>query len=205
MKYKIVTNKNQLHRPCSPVATVEEGMEIANKLIETLDELKYGIGLSANQIGIQKTVSVIRLKDEPHLILINPQIIERSDERVIFAEGCLSLPGKISNTLRSVKIVVSTLNHANPLPFSADTLPVTNATIDSDKGLLKAVCIQHEIDHLNGRLMIDDGIRIILPPKRVEVKHGRNDKVMISKGDDTKYIKYKHALELVETDGWKLL
>jgi peptide deformylase len=206
MKFKIVTNKDQLHRPTSPVSSVEEGTEIANKLIEALDEIKYGIGLSANQIGIQKSVSIIRIKkDEPPLILMNPQITEYSPEKVIYLEGCLSIPGKAVTTFRSAKIVVTTLNHANPLPFGADVMPVTKDSINTDDGLVKAVCVQHEIDHLNGRLMIDPGIRIIRPAQIAQVKHGRNDKVMISKGEDTKYLKYKHALELVQNEGWKIL
>jgi peptide deformylase len=206
MKYKIVTNKDYLHRPTTPVTTVEEGMAIAAQLIEALNEIKFGIGLSANQIGISKSVSIIKIKkDEEPLILINPQITERSPEKVIYLEGCLSIPGKTTSTIRSSKIVVSTLNHANPIPFGADVIPVTRDSVSTDEGLLKAVCVQHEIDHLYGRLMIDNGIRVILPPKKAEVKHGRNDKVMISKGTDTKYLKYKHALEFVEKEGWTIL
>lgn len=205
MKYKLVTNKDQLHKPTTPVATVEEGLEIAKTLIEILDETKVGIGLSANQVGIQKSVSVIRLKDEEPVILINPKIIEYSPEKIIYLEGCLSIPGKSVTTLRSTKVIVTTLNHANPLPFAGDVLPVTKDSINTDKGLLKAVVVQHEIDHLNGRLMIDEGVRIKLPPKKAAVKHGRNDKVMITKGDETKYIKYKHALPFIEKEGWTLL
>jgi len=206
MKYKIVTNKDHLHRPTTPVQTVEEGMEIANKLIEALGEIKFGIGLSANQIGIPKSVSIIRAKkDEPPIILINPSVVERGPEKVIYTEGCLSLPGKRSSTMRSTKVVVNTLNHANPIPFAADISPVTNESVGSDVGLLETVCVQHEIDHLCGRLMIDDGIRVILPPKKAGTKYGRNDKVMIGRGEDTKYLKYKHALEFIEKEGWKLL
>lgn len=206
MKYKIVKNKDQLHKPTVPVATVEEGTEIANKLIEALEGFGGGIGLSANQIGIPKSVSIVRINktDEP-LILMNPKITERSPDKVVYGEGCLSLPGKGVLTLRSSKVVVTTLNHANPLPFSADTLPVTEKSIGVDTGLLKAICVQHEIDHLNGRLIIDKGIRVILPAKKAAVKHGRNEKVMIGKGDDTKYIKYKLALPFIEKEGWKLL
>jgi peptide deformylase len=202
---KIVTNKDQLHRPTKPVSTLEEGIEIANQLITVLGSMKFGIGLSANQIGIPKSVSIVRLENEEPLILINPTVIEYSPEKVIYKEGCLSIPGKAVTTMRSSKIIVGTLNHANPLPFGADVNPVTNSSINTDKGLLKAICVQHEIDHLNGRLMIDDGIRVIIPPTKAGVKHGRNDKVMIQKDEETKYIKYKQALSLVQNEGWKLL
>lgn len=206
MKFKIVTNKDYLHRPTTPVETVEEGMEIAQKLIEVLSDTKHGIGLSANQIGIDKSVSVVKLKDDAEpLILINPKIVEYSDEKVIYNEGCLSIPGKVISTLRAVSVTVSTLNHANPLPFSADTVPVTRESIATDVGLLRAICVQHEVDHLNGRLILDQGTRVILPPKKAAIKFGRNDKVMIGKDVETKYLKYKHALELIENEGWKLL
>jgi peptide deformylase len=202
---KIVTNKDQLHKITTPVSSVEEGMEIANKLLTVLESFEFGIGLSANQIGIPKSVSIVRLQNETPLILINPKIIEYSPEKVIYKEGCLSIPGKSVTTLRSAKIIVETLNHANPLPFGANIFPVTRESIGTDNGLLKAICIQHEVDHVNGRLMIDDGIRMILPPMKAGIKHGRNDKVMIQKGDETKYIKYKQAEIFIKKEGWKLL
>lgn len=205
MSYKIIKDKNFLRKPTTPVASVEEGQEIANKLIETLESLPQGgVGLSANQIGISKSVSVVRArKDGPPLVLMNPVITEASNEKVIYLEGCLSLPGKSGNTLRNMKVTVATLNHANPLPFGPDTEPPTKDSVYEDYGILECVCVQHEIDHLNGRLITDDGIRFSKPVEK-KVKHGRNDKVMVEKNGDTQYIKYKKALELVQ-EGWKIL
>lgn len=204
MSYKIVKNKDYLHKKTEPVSSVEEGQEIANKLLEALDECKVGIGLSANQIGIQKSVSVVRVrKDKPPIVLMNPTITDYSKEKIIYLEGCLSLPGKQVHTIRSPKITVSTLNHANPIPFGPDTEPITGDTLGNDYGVLEAVCVQHEIDHLNGILMVDDGIRFVKPVVK-KVKHGRNDKVVVEKNGETQYIKYKKALELVE-QGWKII
>ena len=204
MSYKIIKNKDFLHKKTEPVSSIEEGQEIANKLIEVLNGLGGGIGLSANQIGISKSVSIVRArKDRPPIVLMNPVITETSKEKIIYVEGCLSLPGKTTNTMRNMKVTVSTLNHANPLPFGPDTEPPTEKSVLEDVGVLESICVQHEIDHLNGKLMTDDGVQFI---KKVEnkVKHGRNDKVVVEKNGETQYIKYKKALELVE-QGWKIL
>jgi peptide deformylase len=204
MSYKIVKNKDYLHKKTEPVATIEEGEAIAKQLIEALDELSNGLGLSANQIGINKSVSVVRArKDAQPIILMNPTIVEASKEKLIFTEGCLSLPGKLVNTIRSLKVTVSTLNHANPLPFGPDTTPVTQESVRSDYGLLEAICVQHEIDHTNGILMTDDGVKFVQKVEKM-VKHGRNDKVVVEKDGETQYIKYKKALELIE-QGWKII
>lgn len=204
MIYKIIKDKEFLRKPTSPVNSIEEGQQIANKLIEALDFHKVGIGLSANQIGISKSVSIVRArKDQPPIILMNPVITDKSDEKIIYIEGCLSIPGKSGSTIRNMKVTVNTLNHANSLPFGPDNEPVTKDSIYSDYGVLESVCIQHEIDHLNGKLITDDGVRFV---KNIEkkIKHGRNDKVVIEKNGETQYIKYKKAMEFVE-QGWKIL
>lgn len=204
MSYKIVKNKDYLHKKTEPVATIEEGNDIAKKLIEALADLSNGIGLSANQIGISKSVSIVKVrKDSEPIILMNPTIIDASKEKLIFTEGCLSIPGKLTNTVRSLKVTIATLNHANPLPFGPEVEPVTQESVRSDYGILEAVCVQHEIDHLNGVLMTDDGVKFVKPIEK-KVKHGRNDKVVVEKNGDTQYIKYKKALELVEK-GWKII
>ena len=204
MKYKIIRDKEYLRKKTTPVSSVEEGQEIANKLIEALDELSNGIGLSAIQIGIPKAVSIIRArKDSNPVVLMNPIVVDSSKEKLIFTEGCLSIPGKLSNTVRSLKVTISTLNHANPLPFGPDTDPVTQESARSDFGLLECVCVQHEIDHCNGVLMVDDGVRYIQKVEKA-IKHGRNDKVVVEKNGETQYIKYKKALDLVK-EGWKII
>ena len=204
MKYKIVRNKDYLHRKTEPVATLEEGEQIAKQLLEALDEIKVGIGMSAIQIGIPKSVSVVRVKkDKPPIILINPVITDFSKEKIVYTEGCLSLPGKVINTLRNLKVTVTTMNHANPIPFGPDVEPITQESVPTDYGLLESICVQHEIDHTNGVIITDSGVRFVQEAKKT-IKHGRNDKVMVEKNGETQYIKYKKALELV-SDGWKIL
>ena len=192
MKYKIVRDKDYLHKQTTPVSSIEEGNEIAQVLIKFLSDLKYGIGLSANQLGIPKSVSIINVRpDVPPTIIMNPAIIERSKEFVIYQEGCLSIPGKVVSTIRSRKVTVSTLNHANPLSFGPDITEDSANKLDVDYGLLESVCVQHEIGHLYGKLIIDEGIRFIPPAQKAKIKHGRNDKVLLVKGAESKYIKYK--------------
>lgn len=204
MSQKIVRDKAFLHRPCSPVDSIQEGEAIAAKLFSTLNEYPFGIGLSANQIGILKRVSIIVVPESEPLILINPEITELSPEKVYYNEGCLSLPGKIVPTVRHLRVSISTLNHANVLTFGPDVDPVTSESIPTDYGLLKSVCIQHEIGHLNGQLITDDDVRV----KQIAtttVKYGRNEKVVIEKDGETRYLKYKVALPMIENDGWRLI
>ena len=79
----IITEVSKLQTICESVSSVEEGEEIGAQLLKELAESKNGIGLAANQIGINKRVCVINVK-EP-LVLINPRIVERSKEEFIFA------------------------------------------------------------------------------------------------------------------------
>lgn len=205
MSNKIVRDKNYLHKKTSPVETIQEGEEIANKLLAVLQNYPYGIGLSANQIGIPKSVSVVRIPDQDPLILMNPEVVGVSSESIVYREGCLSIPGKLFWTRRSLSVKVSTLNHANVLEFGPDVVPPTKESVEKDYGLLKSVCIQHEIDHLNGKLITDEGLRVIPESAKAGVKYGRNDKVVIEKDGQTQFLKYKKALELIQNDGWKLI
>ena len=188
----IVKDIKELNQPCEPCSSVEEGEEIATKLLNYLNESKTGIGLAANQIGINKRVCVINVK-EP-LVLINPEIIERSEEEFIFPEGCLSFPNKKVRTKRNVSIKVKADNHESTLSFSADSKEMNDA--------FECVCVQHEIDHLDGITMFDREFKQV-PIKREVKKIGRNEKVMITKGSESKTLKYKKAEPLLE-DGWVL-
>ncbi|MGH7051885.1 MAG: peptide deformylase [Acetobacteraceae bacterium] len=104
-----------------------------------------GIGLAAPQVGIGLAVTVIDLmpdeKPRP-LVLINPKVILASSELTTREEGCLSLPGQYAEVSRAARVSVGYLD-----------LDGNEHRIDAD-GLL-AVCLQHEIDHLNGVLFID--------------------------------------------------
>tara|TARA_B100000029_G_scaffold388067_1_gene384137 strand:- start:763 stop:1341 length:579 start_codon:yes stop_codon:yes gene_type:complete len=189
----IIKDKNKLKEKCSPT-TIKEGEEIAVRLLHELrTSEESGIGLAANQIGINKRVCVINVK-EP-LILINPEIIERSEKEFIFPEGCLSFPNKKVRTKRNVSIKVKADNHKGVLSFSADSKEINDA--------FECVCVQHEIDHLDGITMFDREFKQI-PIKRESKKIGRNEKVLIACGVESKTIKYKKALPLLEK-GWTLV
>ena len=208
MHKSITRDKTFLRRPTTPVASIEEGEEIASKLLKVIHELQTDhrirvVGLSANQIGISKRVSVIVGKNGRVWKLINPIIETKSDEMIKYLEGCMSLPGKTSVTLRHQKVSVRTDNYANVLVFGPDVEPITKESVNSDEGLLECISVQHEIDHLDGKLMTDVGVRV-MEDKSSSPKYGRNDKVIVEKDGQTQYIKYKKALELVQ-DGWKIL
>ena len=188
----IITEETKLKVLCEEVKTIKEGEEIGAQLLKELAESKNGIGLAANQIGINKRVCVVNVK-EP-LILINPKIVERSAEEFIFPEGCLSFPNKHVKTKRNVSVTVEADNHNGKLVFTADSKDFKDA--------FECACVQHEIDHLDGITMFDREFKQE-PIKREGKKIGRNDKVTISKGSESKTIKYKKAEPLL-SDGWEL-
>jgi peptide deformylase len=213
MTYKIIKDKKYLSIPTKRVETVDEGYDIAEKLKTVANQVyrfgvnQTGLGLSANQIGINKRVSIIFCENEDPITLINPEIVEATTEKLIFYEGCLSLPTKncFTITIRHRGVKVSADNFVNTLEFcpvaiiSEDEYRQGRQLSIKDDGLLKCIAVQHEIGHLDGKLITDSGIRFIpVPPKQIKI--GRNDKVVIThkKTGETKYIKYKHALELLE-------
>ena len=187
----IIKEIDELKTKCETVS-VEEGEEIASKLFNELTAAGNGIGLAANQIGINKRVCIINVK-EP-LVLINPEIIERSEEEFVFPEGCLSFPNNKIRTKRNVSIKVKADNHEETLSFSAESKEINDA--------FECACVQHEIDHLDGITMFDREFKQV-PIKREGKKIGRNDKVTITKGSESKVLKYKKAEPLLE-DGWAL-
>ena len=190
----IVEDKEKLQQKCELVS-LKEGEEIAVRLLHELRQSENGIGLAANQIGINKRVCVINVK-EP-LVLINPKIVEKSKEQFVFPEGCLSFPNDKIKTLRYESIVVEADNHDSKLSFSANSKDINNA--------FECVCVQHEIDHLDGITMFDREfkaeplVRGVNAPKKI----GRNEKVTITKGKESKVLKYKKAEPMLE-DGWTL-
>ena len=190
----IVQDRKELEIKCSPVS-VKEGEEIGVRLLHELRESENGIGLAANQIGINKRVCVINVK-EP-LVLINPKIVEKSKEQFVFAEGCLSFPDSKLRTIRHQDIIVEADNHEGKLSFSANSKDINDA--------FECVCVQHEIDHLDGITMFDREFKQepIVKGKNAPLKIGRNEKVTITKGSESKVLKYKKVQPMLE-DGWTL-
>jgi peptide deformylase len=195
-KNKIVKDLKTLTIPTEKVKTVKEGEIIAATCFEYLTKHTNGIGLAANQIGINKRVAVVNVTSPVYLI--NPEIIEVGNE-IIFQEGCLSVKSKKNiKTKRYDRIVIKCDNYKDNMIFEAEN--------DSDMdGLLECMCVQHEIDHLDGKTILDRK-HINEPIKRgvnAPVKIGRNQKVVISNGSETKTIKFKKAGQLLG-DGWNL-
>ena len=188
----IITEETKLRLMCEEVKTIKEGEEIGAQLLKELTESENGIGLAANQIGINKRVCVVNVK-EP-LILINPRIVERSEETFVFPEGCLSFPNKHIRTTRFVEVKVETDNHEGKLSFSAESENINNA--------FECACVQHEIDHLDGITMFDRAM--IAQPHRALKTPGRNEKVTITDGKETKELKWKKAQPLVESGDWEM-
>tara|TARA_R100001129_G_scaffold51379_1_gene35509 strand:- start:488 stop:1081 length:594 start_codon:yes stop_codon:yes gene_type:complete len=194
----IITDKDKLTEKCIDCESIEEGEEIAVKLLDELKESKGGIGLAANQIGINKRVCVVNVK-EP-IVLINPTIKNISSEMFAFMEGCLSFPGDAVRTMRYKEIEVKAENHKKVLKFK---VPKDKNSKDFLLTSYEVACVQHEIDHLDGITMFEREYKQ-QPYKRQINKIGRNDKVVIKKGKETQTIKYKKFDKLSE-DGWSLV
>lgn len=134
----------RLHKVAKPVAAVDARIK---QLVSDMAQTMYdapGIGLAASQVDIHERVVVIDLSDEMNelLVLINPEIVWASDEIQTYEEGCLSVPGVYDEVKRAAEIKVQFLD------LNGDA-----QSMDAD-GLL-SVCIQHEIDHLNGKVFVE--------------------------------------------------
>ncbi|MCU7813867.1 MAG: peptide deformylase [Candidatus Thiodiazotropha sp. (ex Rostrolucina anterorostrata)] len=133
----------RLRNKAKPVAQVDVSIR---RLIDDMLETMYqapGIGLAATQVNVAKRVVVIDLseeKDQP-LCLINPEILEKDGEEQM-EEGCLSVPGVYETVKRA--------NHIRLRALGREGIPFEMEADD-----LLAVCIQHELDHLEGKLLVD--------------------------------------------------
>ena len=162
---KKVINCNQNNNPLinkkAKEVSVEEGLVIAEELFQILNKRGDGIGLAANQVGIDAQVAIVNVI-EPR-ILINPKIIEKHNE-IPFYEGCLSYPGKGVHTKRYRDVIISTEQSESDWYFSGAQAPKDSKgswekeqskNEDAQLRTLESVCIQHEIDHLNGVVCMD--------------------------------------------------
>ena len=198
---KIVTDKIKLSKVVTDLPKNKTEEDVISAALFTALEKEKGFGLSANQIGVDKRMCVINIK-EP-MILVNPKIVKRSEEAVQYIESCLSLPKtmrKPKNTVRSISITVETDNLGTVEfgPDEKDKIGTEGHNYFADEGLLECVVAQHEIDHLDG-ILITDQIRAYNIQRVSEKKYGRNEKVMVkSPKGDTDFMKYKKAVPLLE-------
>jgi peptide deformylase len=196
---RLIKNPNKLRKPLEPKPMTQEQIDEVSTIL--LQELKRhgGIGLSANQIGLDVRACVINVK-EP-LVLINPKVTEVSKETVAYVEQCLSLDKTMRKPTKTVRHKSFTIECDNlgTVIFSPDQKEEWKDSNEffSDEGLLECVCAQHEIDHLNG-VLITDSIRRYTTTVTSTKKYGRNDKVMVKLANgDTEFMKYKKAQPLL--------
>jgi peptide deformylase len=134
---------SRLHKKAVPVKAVDDRIR---RLVADMAETMYaapGIGLAANQVDVQLRVVVIDASDDKSGLraFINPEILQREGEQVC-EEGCLSVPGVYEKVARSAWVRVRALNEKGEA-FELEA-----------EGLL-AVCVQHEIDHLDGKVFVE--------------------------------------------------
>lgn len=159
----------RLHRVAQPVAAVDERIRrLVDDMIETMYAAE-GVGLAATQVDVHERVIVMdtsEQRDRP-LVLINPEITWRSETMVMAEEGCLSVPQTYDRVERHERVKVRALDREGQ-PFEVDA-----------EGL-SAVCVQHEIDHLVGKVFVEylsllkrDRIRTRMLKKQREEQRGR--------------------------------
>ena len=145
----------RLHKVAKPVAQVDERIQtLVKDMLETMYDAQ-GIGLAATQIDVHERVIVIDVsekRNEP-MALINPEILWASEEKQLGEEGCLSVPGIYDGVERSIAVKVKALDENG-----------NSREIDAE-GML-AICIQHEMDHLLGKVFVE----YLSPLKRNRIK-----------------------------------
>ncbi len=131
-----------LTEKCSDIKEFDEALKmLSDAMIDTLEEAD-GVGLAGPQVGVSKKIFVVHIRGEEPIVFINPSIISTSIETGVYEEGCLSIPGVYHDVVRPLRVTVQAQD-VKGKPF----------TIEAD-GLLARV-IQHENDHLYGKLYID--------------------------------------------------
>ena len=134
----------RLHKVASPVAVVDERIR---RLVDDMLETMYaaeGVGLAATQVDVHERVIVIdtsESRDQP-IVLINPELVETSEEIAISEEGCLSVPEIYDKVARHARVKVRALDRSGE-------------SRDLDAEGLLAVAVQHEMDHLLGKVFVE--------------------------------------------------
>lgn len=134
----------RLHTVAAPVAEVDDAVrQLADDMLQTMYEAE-GVGLAATQVDVHRRVIVMDTsedRDDP-LVLINPEIVWASEDMVVGQEGCLSVPTVYDDVRRHARVRVRALGRdGQPYEFEAEGL--------------KAVCVQHEMDHLRGKVFVE--------------------------------------------------
>lgn len=138
-----------------PVAQIDDRIrQLVDDMLETMYAAE-GVGLAASQVDVHERVIVIDTSDSrtEHLVLINPEVLSASGELVMGDEGCLSVPNVYDKVLRPAEVRVRALDRGG-------------ATVEFDAEGLLAKCVQHEMDHLMGKVFID----YLSPLKRTRIR-----------------------------------
>jgi peptide deformylase len=145
----------RLHKVAQPVVAVDERIRgLVDDMLETMYAAE-GVGLAATQVDVHERVIVIdtsELRDVP-IVLINPELVETSEEIAITEEGCLSVPEIYDKVARHARVTVRALDRSG-------------ASRDIDAEGLLAVAVQHEMDHLLGKVFVE----YLSPLKRSRIK-----------------------------------
>jgi peptide deformylase len=134
----------KLHTVARPVTEVDDRIrQLVDDMIETMYEAE-GVGLAATQVDVHERVIVMdtsEAHDQP-VVLINPEIIERSVELKLAEEGCLSVPQVYDKVERAARVTVRALGR-------------DGRSFDLEADGLTAICVQHEMDHLMGKVFVE--------------------------------------------------
>lgn len=202
---KLVTDKGILKQPIPTTTFTKEEQDLATAALLTAVTEHQGLGMSANQIGLNKRICVINVREEP-LVLVNPTIVEETEEKIMYFEGCLSLPKTMKKpikTVRSYGVKVKADNFPDVLDFSTKERKHEDINaLFNDVDLLESVCVQHEIDHLNG-LTIRDRQYTETVRLTAFAKLGRNERFILKKGNETLSVKKKNLSTYLE-QGWEV-
>jgi len=202
---KIVTDTSALKKSIPTTTFTKEEQDLATAALLTAVTEHQGLGMSANQIGLNKRICVINVREEP-LVLVNPTIVEESEEKIMYFEGCLSLPKTMKKpikTVRSYGVKVKADNFPDVLDFSTKERKHEDINaLFGDVDLLESVCVQHEIDHLNG-LTIRDRQYTETVRLTTFAKMGRNERFILKKDNETLSVKKKNLSTYLE-QGWEV-
>ena len=146
MEILLVPNEFLRQKAKRLINITNEDIKIANQMMDTMIKAP-GVGLAANQVGILKQIVTINFEDKENdkranYILFNPSIIEYSEDKVLMEEGCLSLPEQYADIERPKQIVLEYIDENEKM-------------IKKEIGGYEARILQHEIDHLSGKLFVD--------------------------------------------------
>jgi peptide deformylase len=135
---------SRLRTKAKPVEQINDDIKsIVADMFDTMYD-ENGVGLAATQVNIHLQIVVMDVSEsrEESFVLINPEIIKRSEQTLVNEEGCLSVPGCYAKVDRHTQVTVRALD-------------INGKSFELDGEELLAICIQHELDHLQGKLFVD--------------------------------------------------